>query len=77
MKKVTTKVNEELAARPREEVSPLFAWFISHTFSVNEHYFSLTTNQSTVFLDMAYRPSEHGNIYQYLYPPLLPVVKYK
>ena len=41
-------------------ISALFALLISHTFSVNEQYFSLTTNQPTVFSDMAYQPSEHG-----------------
>ena len=41
----------------------LFAWFISRTFSANEHYFSLTTNRPTVFSAMAYQPSEHGTYY--------------
>jgi len=51
----------------------LFVWLISRTFSANEQYFSLTTNQPTVLLAMAYQPSEQGNfplliisiIYQY------------
>ena len=41
----------------------LFTWLISRTFSANEQYFSLTTNQSTVLSAMAYQPSEqdtHG-----------------
>ena len=45
------------------EVNPdhaLFAWLISRTFSANEQYFSLTTNQPTVFSVMAYQPSEQG-----------------
>ena len=36
-----------------ESVVALFAWLISHTFSANEQYFSLTTNQAA----MAYQPS--------------------
>ena len=28
----------------------VFAWLISHTFSVNKYYFSLTTNQPTILL---------------------------
>ena len=39
----------------------LFAWLISRTFSANEQYFSLTTNQLTVLSGMAYQPSEQGN----------------
>jgi len=39
----------------------LFAWLISRTFSVNEQYFSLTTNQPTVLSAMAYQPSGQGN----------------
>ena len=39
----------------------LFAWLISCTFSANEQYFSLTTNQPTIFLAMTYQPSEQGN----------------
>ena len=31
---------------------------ISHTFSINEQYFSLTTNQPTVLSAMTYQPSE-------------------
>ena len=38
----------------------LFAWLISRTFSANEQYFSLTTNQSTVLSAMSYQPSEQG-----------------
>ena len=38
----------------------MFAWLISRTFSANEQYFSLVTNQSTVLLAMAYQPSEQG-----------------
>jgi len=37
-----------------------FAWLISHPFSANEQYFSLTTNQPTVLSAMAYQPSEQG-----------------
>ena len=40
----------------------LFAWLINRTFSANEQYFSLTTNQPTVLSAMAYQPSEQGNI---------------
>jgi len=36
----------------------MFAWLISRTFSANEHYFSLTTNQPTVLSAIAYQPSE-------------------
>ena len=38
----------------------LFASLISRTFSTNEQYFSLTTNQPTVFSVMSYQPSEHA-----------------
>ena len=38
----------------------LFVWFISCTFSVNEQYFSLTTNQSTVPSAMAYQSCERS-----------------
>jgi len=38
----------------------LFAWFISRTFSANEQYFSLTTNQLTVLSTMAYQPNDQG-----------------
>ena len=38
----------------------LFAWLISRTFSANEQYFSLTTNQQTILSAMAYQPSEQG-----------------
>jgi len=40
----------------------LFAWLISRTFSTNEQYFSLTTNQPTVLSVMAYQPSEQGDL---------------
>ena len=33
----------------------LFAWLISRTFSANEQYFSLTTNQPTVLSAMVYQ----------------------
>ena len=39
----------------------LFA--ISHIFSVNEQYFSLTINQLTVLSDMAYQPSEQDSLH--------------
>jgi len=42
--------------------SAMFVWLISRTFSVNEHYFSLTTNQPTILSAMAYQPSEQDNI---------------
>ena len=42
-------------------VFALFAWLISRTFSDNEQYFSLTTNQPTVPSAMAYQPSEQGS----------------
>ena len=38
----------------------LFVWFISRTFSANEQYFSLTTNQPTVFSAITYQPSKQG-----------------
>jgi len=38
----------------------LFVWLISRTFSANEQYFSLTTNQPTVLSAMAYQLSEQG-----------------
>jgi len=38
----------------------LFAWLISRTFSANEQYFSLTTNQPIVPSAMTYQPSEQG-----------------
>ena len=44
----------------RETENALFAWLISHTFSVNEQYFSLTTNQPTVLSAMTYQPNEQG-----------------
>ena len=37
----------------------LFAW-LSRTFSANEQYFSLATNQPTVLSAMTYQPSEQG-----------------
>ena len=40
----------------------LFAWLISRTFSANEQYFSLITNQPTVLSAMAYQPSEQGSL---------------
>ena len=46
----------------------LFAWLISRTFSANEQYFSLTTNQSTVLSAMTYQPSEQGSLYTLLAP---------
>jgi len=36
----------------------MFASLIIRTFSANEQYFSLTTNQSTVLSVMAYQPNE-------------------
>ena len=48
-------------SKPREnnvfnvlQTCALFAWLISRTFSTNEQYFSLTTNQPTVLSVMAY-----------------------
>ena len=38
----------------------LFAWLIGRTFSANEQYFSLITNQPTVLSAMAYQPNEQG-----------------
>jgi len=38
----------------------LFAWLINRTFSANEQYFSLSTNQSTVLSAMAYQPIKQG-----------------
>ena len=38
----------------------LFAWLISRIFSVNEQYFSLTTNQPIVLSAMAYQPNEQS-----------------
>ena len=46
----------------------LFAQLISRTFSANEQYFSLTTNQSTVLSAMAYQPSEHSILVSLIYP---------
>jgi len=40
----------------------LFVWLISRTFSANEQYFSLTTNQLTKLSAMAYQPSKQGNL---------------
>ena len=40
--------------------SYIHVWFISRTFSANEQYFSLTTNQPTVLSAMAYQPSEQS-----------------
>ena len=42
------------------KIIALFAWLISRTFSANDQYFSLTTNQPTVLSAMAYQPSEQG-----------------
>ena len=39
----------------------LFAWLISRTFSANEQYFSLTTNQPTVFSAMTYQPNDQDS----------------
>ena len=33
-------------------------WLISRTFLANEHYFSLSPNQPTVLLAMAYQPNK-------------------
>jgi len=44
-----------------DEYIALFVWLISRTFSVNEQYFSFTTNQPTILSGMAYQPSEQGN----------------
>jgi len=41
-----------------------FNWLISRIFSVNEQYFSLTTNQSTVLSVMTYHPSEQSRTQQ-------------
>ena len=35
-----------------------FVWLINRTFSANEQYVSLTLNQSTVLLTMAYHPNK-------------------
>ena len=35
-----------------------FVWLISRIFSVNEQYFSLKLNQSTVLSVMAYQPDK-------------------
>ena len=43
-----------------QQATALFVWLISRTFSANEHYFCLTTNQPTVFSAMTYQPNEHG-----------------
>jgi len=40
------------------------AWLIIRTFSANEYYFSLTTNQPTVFSAMTYQPNEEGYLTQ-------------
>jgi len=48
-------------AAASDGVAALFAWLISRTFSANEQYFSLTTNQPTVLSAMAYQPSEQGS----------------
>jgi hypothetical protein len=44
--------------RGHKTSSALFASLISHTFSVNEQCFSLTTNQQTILSVMAFQPSE-------------------
>ena len=41
-------------------INVMFAWLIIHTFPANEQYFSLTINQTTILLIMAYQPSEPG-----------------
>ena len=46
------------------DTSALFAWLISRTFSANEQYFPLTTNQPTVLSAMAYQPSEQGILHR-------------
>ena len=38
------------------------AQLISHTFSANEQYFSLTTNQPTILSAMSYEPSDTGHL---------------
>jgi len=38
----------------------LFAWLINRTFSINEQYFFLTTNQPMILLAMTYQPSEQA-----------------
>ena len=45
----------------------LFASLISRTFSTNEQYFYLTTNQSMILSVIAYQPNEQG-IYLYKSP---------
>ena len=52
----------------------LFARLISRTFSVNEQYFFLTTNQSTVLSVMAYQPSEQD---KYLINSVSNLIRYK
>jgi hypothetical protein len=39
----------------------LFAWLISHTFSANGQYFSLTTNQRTIFSGMTFLGKRTGH----------------
>ena len=43
---------------PKSESIVMFAWLISCTFSADEQYFSLTTNQLKVLSAMAYQPNE-------------------
>ena len=50
-------------AAASDGVAAMFAWLISRTFSANEQYFSLTTNQPTVLSAMAYQPSEQGTLH--------------
>jgi len=49
------------------KVSAMFASLISRTFSANEHYFSLTTNQPTVLSAMAYQASEQSKDHACMY----------
>jgi hypothetical protein len=43
----------------------MFACLVSRTFSVNQQYFSLTTNQRTVLSVMAYQPNEQDHMCSY------------
>jgi hypothetical protein len=44
----------------RERNCCLVRLLISHTFLANEHCFSLTTNQPTVFFSLTFQQSEQG-----------------
>ena len=57
---ISTIINHLASLPATTNYRALFAWLISRTFSANEQYFSISTNQPTVLSAMVYQPSEQG-----------------